>query len=406
MSVPKWTASVIVSTLPTNSFAHKISSFPSVIMTPTRLLAQLILLAPSLVNAIDFPVLPYDYTPASRRGPLNWRTVDVSGNEWEKYVGHDQIDLDVAGNECGSTRRPSPTNLIANKQCTDQHEILTRESRNTDCKIQDVTFYTTPHSLRADFPLDDSTCLRPTIDMPNGFPYRWLAHHMEVHLRAEHVLDGRRYDGEIQMYHLGQADQRRELAAVSVLLDASGLEDNAKLQEWIDRWEQALQEETTNCKQRNLRQEPKLKERTLKMVNYTITGTARTALEDVEHVNSRQLEEVAEIGYAPRRKMFPYDLWPTIFFYRYRGSITAPPCSEIVNWRVLDEPLVISRRQYKALAKLMAGHVDAETCKPYKRTSPTGENFRPLQVLNNAQQVVNHCTSEDFTYLLYPPNQQ
>jgi hypothetical protein len=129
-------------------------------------------------------------------------------------------------------------------------------------------------------------------------------------------------------------------------------------------------------------------------------------LEDVEHVNSRQLQEVAEIGYAPRRKMFPYDLWPTIFFYRYKGSITAPPCSEIVNWRVLDEPLVISRRQYKTLAKLMAGHIDAVTCKPSKRTSPTGENFRPLQVLNNAQQEVAHCTIQDFSYLLYPPNQQ
>jgi carbonic anhydrase len=375
-------------------------------MAPTRL-APLILL--SLVNANDLPLLPYDYNPASRQGPLNWKTVKVSGNEWEKYIGHDHIDLDIEGNECWSTRRPSPTNLIANKECRDQHEILTREIRDTDCKITDVSFYTTPHTLRADFPHDDSTCQRPTIDLPNGFPYRWIAHHMEVHLRAEHVLDGRKYDGEIQMYHLGQVDQRRELAAVSVLLDASGLEDNAKLQEWIDRWEQALQEETTNCQQRNLRQDKStLKEqRTLKMANYTFTGTAGTALEDVEHVNSRQLQQQeTEIDYAPRRKMFPYDLWPTIFFYRYKGSITVPPCSEIVSWRVLDEPLVISRRQYKTLAKLMAGHVDAGTCKPFKRMSPTGENFRPLQVLNNAEQEVNHCTIQDFSFNLYPPNQQ
>jgi carbonic anhydrase len=111
-------------------------------------------------------------------------------------------------------------------------------------------------------------------------------------------------------------------------------------------------------------------------------------------------------NYAPRRKMWPYDLWPTIYFYGYKGMLTAPPCSEIVNWRILDEPLVISRRQYKTLAKLLSSHVDPEMCEALDKTSPTGENFRPLQQLNNAQQEVKHCTREDYTFWMYPPYQQ
>ena len=367
------------------------------------LISQTTTTTPVAANA---PVLPFDYDPNSNSGPSKWRSIDTSGNEWEKFIGLDHIDLDVAGNECRSTRRPSPSNLIANEECLDQHEILTRKIRDTDCKIEHVSFYRTPHTLRADFPHHDDDCNRPTIDLPNGYPYRWLAHHIEVHLRAEHVLDGRRYDGEIQMYHLGQADQRRELSTVSVLLDASGLEDNAKLQEYIDRWEQAAQDELNNCKrrkQRHLRKEPA--RTTIVFANYTNTGTARSALEDIEHMDSRELKDDGETEYAPRRKMFPYDLWPTIYFYRYKGSITYPPCSEIIAWRVLDEPLVISRRQYKALAKLMNEHVDEETCQVATSTSPTGENFRPLQQLNNVQQELTHCKSDDFGFNLYPPDQ-
>jgi carbonic anhydrase len=395
-------------------------------MTPT-LHAPWLLLYLSLASA-SVPILPYDYDPNSPQGPLGWNLVNVNGSEWEKYIGHDHIDLDVTGNECKSTRRPSPTNLIANFECFDTHEILTRQIRNTDCKIDDVTFYTTPHTLRMDFPHDDFACQRPTIDMPNGMPYRWLAHHVEVHLRAEHILEGRRYDGEIQMYHLGQSDQKRELAAVSVLLDASGLEDDAKLQQWIDHWEQAVEREVLNCgnspsespssspalqlgMQRNLQTaEAFPQEECAFIMSPGDFGTARTALEDVEHMHPRKLQEMEQdidtSNYAPRRKMWPYDLWPTIYYYGYKGMLTAPPCSEIVNWRILDEPLVISRRQYKTIAKLLSSHVDPETCKPVDKKSPTGENFRPLQKLNNAQQEVKHCVRDDFQFWMYPPEQQ
>lgn len=44
-------------------------------------------------------------------------------------------------------------------------------------------------------------------------------------------------------------------------------------------------------------------------------------------------------------------------FWRYQGSLTTPPCSEIVEWAVLREPLIISLDTYRALeeAKLDVG---------------------------------------------------
>ena len=387
-----------------------------ILMTMTLKHLLLLLLSAFYVVSASIPILPFDYDADSPQGPLAWPLVDTDGNEWEKFTNRPDTNLDISGNECRSIRRPSPINLVVNGECRANHEILTREIRFDDCTMQHTKFYRTPHTLRADLPLNDDICRRPTIDLPNGYPYRWFLHHLEVHLRAEHVLDGRRFDGEIQQYHLGQQDQKREMATVSILLDASGFMDNPKLQEYIDRWQVAAQEEVVNCTRRRRRSLRNHDDSLVDWTNasYNATGLASSALKDPEHIHSvRSLveEEVDENGwplssYAPRRKMYPYDLWPTIYHYRYRGSITSPPCSEIVSWRVLDEPLIISRRQYKTLARLLNTHVNPETCQVENKLSSTGENFRPLQELNQRAQEVVHCTSEDFGFNMYPPNQQ
>ena len=51
-------------------------------------------------------------------------------------------------------------------------------------------------------------------------------------------------------------------------------------------------------------------------------------------------------------------------YYRFKGSLTTPPCSEDVSWQVLKQPVEISKAQLKAFRKL------------YKM------NARPVQPLN------------------------
>ena len=61
----------------------------------------------------------------------------------------------------------------------------------------------------------------------------------------------------------------------------------------------------------------------------------------------------------------PTGLLPQSFAsYRYAGSLTTPPCSEVVTWTVLKDPVAASRDQIEAFAKVFPG------------------NFRPIQRLN------------------------
>jgi carbonic anhydrase len=50
----------------------------------------------------------------------------------------------------------------------------------------------------------------------------------------------------------------------------------------------------------------------------------------------------------------PMDLLPsdTAAYYMYRGSVTAPPCTEGVTWFVLKKPITVSPAQISAFAKL------------------------------------------------------
>ncbi|QEM81956.2 carbonic anhydrase [Halomonas binhaiensis] len=59
------------------------------------------------------------------------------------------------------------------------------------------------------------------------------------------------------------------------------------------------------------------------------------------------------IGEAHLGKESPRDLLPEdLSFYTYRGSLTTPPCSEIVDWAIIKTPMKVSDKNIEAFAKL------------------------------------------------------
>lgn len=122
-----------------------------------------------------------------------------------------------------------------------------------------------------------------------------------IHTPSEHAVDGSRYAGEIHLVHQAGPEQLAVLALFVEEQDAS----NPSLHDWIQ-------------------------------------GTDTTLTYDVS-------------GLLPSTRSY----------YTYEGSLTTPPCSEIVRWVALDTPIRASSAQLDTLRAQYDG------------------NARPLQPLND-----------------------
>lgn len=75
------------------------------------------------------------------------------------------------------------------------------------------------------------------------------------------------------------------------------------------------------------------------------------------------------------------DLIPSTLnnYFRYKGSLTTPPCYESVTWTVFDEPLPISEKQLNLFRSVY------ETAKADSTQHHIGHNYRPVLKLNGRQ---------------------
>lgn len=442
----------------------------------------LLLPAYALIQTSRQYKLGYDYNPNSPVGPPKWTNVDPSKvGDWSdmvEYVNKSGQDLRLSINECGINKnfRTSPVNLYPTMSCDCDHEILCKKINTRECGFKNMTFEIAPNTLRASMPYQNTTCLNPAMNKSGKLPWDWIFIWLEVHARSEHVIDGRRYDGEINLIHVGINDQKRELAIPTILLDASSPFDHPLLQRFLDQWQLIYDKVRKNCTQtsstfnvnwtstastvdgstvmydtsatdsgrNNARQ---MKQKGTPSVDddlLTILDRYNSVLESHKYVatdyfgdNDDQLKDssideshpssvaserslqttsnstASSFGppynygqvYGPRRKQFPYDLFPTIYHYKYMGSLSSPPCSTIVRWDVFDEPMKISRRQLRQIGRLLGSYINEQTCASESIVSPSGENYRPLQVLS-PQQNSAHCQLDRFRYWLYPLSEQ
>lgn len=93
----------------------------------------------------------------------------------------------------------------------------------------------------------------------------------------------------------------------------------------------------------------------------------------------------------------PYTKIPTnATMYNYAGSLTTPPCSEIVTWNVIDTPVSISMTEFDDIFRLIEGYIDPETCEEASVISPQGYTARPVQP-QNGRTITHICPAKTIT---------
>ncbi len=75
----------------------------------------------------------------------------------------------------------------------------------------------------------------------------------------------------------------------------------------------------------------------------------------------------------------------------YSGSVTEPPCTALVDWKIMDVPTPISKLQLAQFKNILFSHVDAN-CQQTSVHNTKGSVARPTQV----QRDYYKCTRDEY----------
>ncbi|KAL7536135.1 hypothetical protein ACHAWF_005370 [Thalassiosira exigua] len=232
---------------------------------------------------------------------------------------------------------------------------------------------------------DQRKCVRrgpPKADYPNfGLPgtvYSDLLTY-DIKVPGEHTLEGRSFDAEIQMLHSHPTANRP--SSIGILVEASEVGYNDEFQAILDEFQRVYGEHMDECHQRLSRTSEQFWKDLGLAIDYSL-------------VKPKNVEEVEGQSRNATRRFNPYHdaLMPTIFFYRYWGSITEPPCKDI-EWFVLHEPMKISTEQLHQLRRLLFTHIDGK-CRPTSVHNRQQSVARPIFPMG--EWGVEHCAPGEY----------
>lgn len=242
----------------------------------------------------------------------------------------------------------------------------------------------------------------------NGFnsgeqPLIWI----DFKTLSEHKICGRQYDVELQYFYLHQYGN---LEAVAILgkVDDKLTRRNPTFQRMLNYFQKQANRDENACKERQRRARAlfragngsgKSDMSTLQDEPGFMEEQTETALPfgsddevdepepepskgDLYHnIKTKFLNIVDQRELRSRYAVDFYhkiDIWRTEWFIGYQGSTTFPPCSEKVNWRVLDTTFKITKSQLRQMRNIQFEHVDPNTCK-LDSVHHNESNARPIE---------------------------
>ena len=358
----------------------------------------------------------FNYRSLDSKGVKNWGNVQDAPESryWKQF--DEYIADSLQSNKCNSnSRRQSPIDVSfanARGQCFEYHQIRAKAG---EYSIEEniVTKQILPSKLRFIYPQNydkkaswatvNDVIKGPSADVPKGWGHQLPVTHVDIKVPSEHWMEGKQYIAEYQIFLIqNKEEKQRGAPAVTVLFDLHPEnQKNKRFQILLDAFQDVYDRDMAQCRARRRRQ---------RRLGAFFGGKRDVSEEEEDELDinrstwldepweeedrfQRSLRE-AERRVQNVRKFNPWssDIVRTLWFFGYEGSLTEPPCTEFIEWRILDTPALINRKQYWQLKVLLFDHVD----KNCKKTSVhnQGSVARPIQPYNG--RLVHRCMCRDF----------
>jgi len=213
-----------------------------------------------------------------------------------------------------------------------------------------------------------TTRCSPAADFPNHWDGFIQLLHIDVKIPSEHTICGRRYDGEMVLWFWHPARKKSINMAFMIKIGKR----NEEFQKAVDAWQNEFDLMALKCNRRkgrklNRKFSSQIDSTSLNIVNFT----SATALNRRRHKGS--LDSTIFNPFHPT-------IVRTDYFYGYWGSLTEPPCTQVVSWRIMDKPFHISQGQMNQIKDILFNQVNSDC----KRSSVhhDGSIARPLQIFS------------------------
>ena len=254
----------------------------------------------------------------------------------------------------------------------------------------EVTKQILPSKLRIVFPRrTEEDFGPPKADIPKGWGHHIDVVHLDIKIPSEHLLEGKQYAAEYQLYHMQMGG--RGVPTIAIMIDIHPHnEENIHFQKAIDAWQGVFDQHARECAIQ-LRTMGELRGRRNEDWRFHTNTTTRDHGTRANH-GRQTLTTDKEKKSSGSWNPYHEDIIRSIWFYGYHGSLTEPPCSEFVHWRIVDKPMLISQEQLHQMKHILFNHVDGKCHKPSSHYE--GSVARPIQ--HHAYRDIYRCNCRDF----------
>lgn len=328
------------------------------------------------------------------------RQADGAGEgQWFAYfheggLGPDRWPiLQTPDNQCGgnileeqySQYGQSPV-AVETTECSGKFDYKFRAGT---CSFEDLKFSISNNGVKVE-PAND--CIFGQMNIPHfpdtKLPFRALQFH--IHASSEHTIDGKYFPAELHIVH-AQEDENGSVdtpyTVWGAMIDGGAAEDHPVFENFLRGWENVAGAKETECasKRRGLAETkgPAF----MPVVDHELTSGS----------NGCYTKEVGETEWNPqdfRNGTDKVDLYTQLITeqygsFTYKGGLTTPPCTQIVNWNLMDKYITLSNSQVTRLEKLIWCYVD-DSCNHATAADQKGSTSRPPQPLGG-RKIIHRC---------------